>query len=67
MNATTAKTTKQGSPINWVKVIAEAAAAPPARRVLKPVDWLGVVPAAAEERAEAMRAALGQGAMLSVS
>ena len=27
MNATTAKTTKQGSPINWLKVIAEAAAA----------------------------------------
>ncbi len=27
MTATTAKTTKQGSPINWTKVIAEAAAA----------------------------------------
>ena len=27
MNATTAKTSKQGSPINWTKVIAEAAAA----------------------------------------
>jgi len=27
VNATTAKTTKQGSPINWLKVIAEAAAA----------------------------------------
>ena len=27
MQATSAKTSKQGSPINWVKVIAEAAAA----------------------------------------
>jgi len=27
MNATSAKTTKQGSPINWTRVIAEAAAA----------------------------------------
>ena len=27
MNATTARTTKQGSPINWTKVIAAAAAA----------------------------------------
>ena len=27
MNATSTKTTKQGSPINWTAVIAEAAAA----------------------------------------
>ena len=37
----------------------EYAAQPPVRRVIKTVDWLRVVSAAAEERCESLRASLG--------
>ena len=37
----------------------ECSVQPPLRRVLKTVDWLRVVSAAAEERRESLRAALG--------
>ena len=37
----------------------EYTAQPPVRRVIRTVDWLRVVSAAAEERRESLRAALG--------